>query len=238
MPDVQRSSDLVEQSSAKALVGIVGGVICLGLGAVFAAWGGPSMVGLAGVLLFFGVGGTIFGIVEIVKAKKVSSVKVSCPYCNAPNFLTEHPTSDFSCRTCFRMIPVDNGQILQVNSVRCGFCNALNYWSARSFGLICEECSHAIPIAGLEGGAKRIETFATVTDNNTYDLVLLSIDRPTEELISCLQHMLALNRNQVKEIFDELPSMLLTGIPRMKADTLVAQLTSHGARAEARIHTE
>lgn len=238
MSDVQRSSDLVEQASAKALAALAGGIVCLGLGAVFFAWAGPSMVGLAGVLLLAGTVLTIYGIVEVVKAKKVSSVKVPCPYCDAANFLIEQPNQDFSCRTCFRMIPVENGQILQVNSVRCGFCNALNYWSARSFGLICEECSHAIPIAGLEGGAKRIETFATVSDSNTYDLVLQSIDRPSEELIACLQHMLALNRNQVKEIFDQLPSMLLTGIPRMKANTLVAQLTGYGANAEARIHTE
>jgi hypothetical protein len=44
--------------------------------------------------------------------------------------------------------------------------------------------------------------------------------------------MLALNRNHVKQMFDELPVTLLTGIPRMKAELLQAQLATHGGFAE------
>ncbi|MFX9012007.1 hypothetical protein ABTN18_19845, partial [Acinetobacter baumannii] len=54
----------------------------------------------------------------------------------------------------------------------------------------------------------------------------------TEEMIDCLQHMLALNRNQVKQMFDELPVTLLTGIPKKKAELLSAQISSHGGTAD------
>jgi 4'-phosphopantetheinyl transferase EntD len=43
-----------------------------------------------------------------------------------------------------------------------------------------------------------------------------------------------LNRNQVKQMLDELPVTLLTGIPRMKAEFLQAQLTANDAVAEFR----
>jgi hypothetical protein len=44
--------------------------------------------------------------------------------------------------------------------------------------------------------------------------------------------MLALNRNQVKQMLEELPVTLLTGIPRRKAEMLKAQLTIHDGIAE------
>jgi 4'-phosphopantetheinyl transferase EntD len=45
--------------------------------------------------------------------------------------------------------------------------------------------------------------------------------------------MLALNRNQVKQMLEEVPITLLTGIPRMKAEMLQAQLAAHQAHAQA-----
>jgi hypothetical protein len=43
--------------------------------------------------------------------------------------------------------------------------------------------------------------------------------------------MLALNRNQVKQLLGDLPAVLLTGITRKKAELLEAQLTSVGMTA-------
>ncbi|MCE9557511.1 MAG: ribosomal protein L7/L12 [Armatimonadetes bacterium] len=129
------------------------------------------------------------------------------------------------------MIPVQDGKILAVQQVRCGFCNHLNYYNETSVGLICEECDREIPIATVDGqlAPKSFHMFTRHDDDKYYDLVLLEAGKKTEEVISCLQHMLALNRNQVKQMLDELPVTLLTGINKMKADMLNAQLSAHDA---------
>jgi hypothetical protein len=46
--------------------------------------------------------------------------------------------------------------------------------------------------------------------------------------------MLALNRNQVKQMLDELPVTMLTGITKKKAEMLQAQLSIHDGEAEIR----
>jgi hypothetical protein len=76
--------------------------------------------------------------------------------------------------------------------------------------------------------------FAVVDDDNLYELILIAHGHKTEELINALQHMLALNRNQVKQMLTELPVTLLTGIPRRKAEMLTAQLSIHEGLAEMR----
>lgn len=231
MSEVQRSMDVVEERSGRALASIIGGVVALAIGAAFFTYGAKPLGSVLGVI---GLGLLGYGIYESIKARQVGGVTLECPYCKGKNLLTAQPTHDFACRNCNRMVPVENGVMLEVNQVRCGYCNALNFWSARSFGLICEECDREIPIAGLEGGRKRIEQFAVRDDQGTYELVLVSFERMSEDLITCLQHMLALNRNQVKDILVNLPQPLLQGIPRKKAELLTAQLGMHGAKAEFR----
>lgn len=129
------------------------------------------------------------------------------------------------------MIPIENGKPIKVTQVRCGYCNALNYYSEKTIGLLCEECNHEIPIARADGqmGQSR---FAVVDDDKTYELRLIAFEHATEDLITTLQHALALNRNQVKQILEQLPCVLLTGIPRKKAEMISAQLSQHGASCQ------
>ncbi len=51
-------------------------------------------------------------------------------------------------------------------------------------------------------------------------------------MIQALQHMLALNRNQVKNMLNELPVTVLTGITRKKAEMLKAQLSIYEGEVE------
>jgi hypothetical protein len=148
--------------------------------------------------------------------------------------LTETPTADFTCIDCHRLIPIRDGKALSVQSVRCGFCNELNYYSEKTDFLLCESCNHEIPIAHEEGYVpkKHSTAYAVQDDDRLYELVLIAHGHKTEELVNCLQHMLALNRNQVKQMLTELPVTLLTGIPKKKAELLKAQLTSHEAAAD------
>ncbi|MBI3721809.1 MAG: hypothetical protein HY248_04575, partial [Fimbriimonas ginsengisoli] len=117
----------------------------------------------------------------------------------------------------------------------CGYCHELNFYSDKTEFLVCENCSHEIPISSDSHGHKSVPKFyAVVEDDALYELVLVESGTKTEDLIACLQRMLALNRSQVKQMLDQLPVTLLTGISRRKADMLLAQLTIHEGGAEAR----
>jgi len=117
--------------------------------------------------------------------------------------------------------------------VQCGYCKALNWYCDKTEVLICEACDHEIPISQEDDKPTKTlpKGFALVEDDSLYELVLTESGIKTEEVIATLQQMLALNRNQVKDILDQLPSTLLTGINRRKAEMLQAQLAVHGATA-------
>ncbi len=233
----ERSSDVVEQFGMRALVaGLLGVISLIIAGVLFAFRGDGSTIGLIAVLGIAGVGSLGYAIYEWTQIKKVASVVVVCPYCQFKNRMTDQPRADFACGSCYRMIPVaPDGQILGVSQVRCGFCNHLNYYSAKTEVLLCEDCNREVPISVEDGHTPKHIAYARRDDDNLYELVLLSHGgHKTEELISALQHMLALNRNQVKQLLDELPVTLLTGIPRMKAEVLQAQLTVNDAVSEFR----
>ncbi len=233
MSNAQRSSDVVEIHSERCL----SFALC-GLGSLAAGWlllhYTDLFIGLGWVLVIGGFGALCFALFCAMQARKVTGVGFTCPYCSTGNRLTAVPDDDFSCNSCHRLIPVGEGSILEVFQVRCGFCNHLNYYNAKSEGLICEECDREIPIS-TESGEKSAKLFRTYTqhdDDKQYELVLVSYGHKTEEVIGCLQHMLALNRNQVKDMLGELPATLLTGITRKKAEMLTAQLATHEAAAE------
>lgn len=176
-----------------------------------------------------------YGLYQAYKSKHVNELEVTCPYCKDKNFLVKTPQSEFRCDHCHRMIPAEDGRLLEVFEVRCGYCNALNYYNEKSTGLICESCNRVIPISGEESEdtpTKAFEVFTIHDDEQDYDLSLVESGPKTEEMITCLQHMLALNRNQVKQMFEELPVKLLTGVPKKKAELLSVQISSHGGTAE------
>lgn len=233
MHSSRRSSDVIEEYSSKVLGYGIGGIVLGALGGLFIYYKGMLMY-LGFVFVLISIICIVYAIYEYTQARKVPVVKVNCPYCSFVNQLTEQPEKDFTCRSCHRLIPVDNGRIMRVFQVRCGFCNHLNFYSEKSEGLICEECDREIPISTSDGqkSKKTFERYTHHDDDKVYELVLTGQGTKTEELIMCLQHMLALNRNQVKEMLANLPVTLLTGIPRRKAEMLSAQLAAHDGKAE------
>lgn len=233
MADVQRSSDVVEAFSERAMLMGIGGLVAVGIGAVLIYYGGMG-IGLGVILAVAGVAGIVYALYEVSRARHVDSYPVECPYCQKTNRLTAKPSKDFTCRECHRLVPVQDGRILRVFQVRCGFCNELNWYSEKSDALLCESCNHEIPISSASGQApsKAFSAYAVQEDTQLYELVLIAHDHHTDDLINCLQHMLALNRNQVKDMLTSLPTTLLTGIPRKKAEMLKAQLTMHHGVAE------
>lgn len=237
MSKVQRSTDIVETIAAKAMaLGFIG-LALLGIGTIIWVVGTyGTFRGLAVLLVVMGAILIVTAVGAAWKVKDITHVGVDCPCCGYRNLLTESPSEDFPCVSCNRMVPISDGKPMPVQQVRCGFCNALNYYSDKTEVLICEECDREIPI-GSHGDApiKKIPRgFTRVDDEALYELVLTGTGKDANEAIATLQQMLALNRNQVKDIIDTMPTVLLTGINRRKAEMLQAQLTVHGAEAEIR----
>lgn len=236
MPKVQRSSDVVEVHGERAFIFGLPGLALMGLGAFLLRYQGESgmFVPLAAIFIALGLGLVGYGLWAAVQIRRVSTIHLQCPYCDARNSLVTNPEEDFRCGECNRMVPVVDGAILPVEQVRCGFCNGLNYFSSKTEVLLCEECNHDIPISGDDDAPRRHSAFAVQADDQSYELVLTAAGPKTEEIVTTLQHMLALNRNQVKGILEATPAVLLTGIPKMKAEMLRAQITMHGGQAEYR----
>ncbi len=230
MPTVERSTDVVEQDSANVLIYGGGGLLLF----LFAAmlWyfnkDGGSLLILSFLLLFIGLCLMSYGGWIGMQIRKVAHFDYACPYCKAKNRLAAEATNDFTCVECHRLIPVRDHQVLPVHRVLCGYCQEPSYYSDKTIVLLCEGCNHEIPITRGDGSIAHSK-FAVQDDNRTYELTLTGYEHASEELIACLQQMLALNRNQVKDMLTSLPAVLLTGIPKKKAEMLAAQLAIHSA---------
>ena len=257
MPRPEKTSDVIEIKSEIALQYVlIGGVIFL-LGLLLFCYrdealivvqshGLPEARGKGALLLpsvvimVGGLGSVLYGFSRAWSVREVPGVPVDCPYCSHKNLLTSKPEADFLCTGCNRQIPIDDGIPMPVFQVRCGYCNELNYYNAKTEVLICEKCDREIPIAQEEGKPRKHlpRGFVVQDDPNLYDLVLVDPGPKTEELIPVLQHMLALNRQQVKQVVGDLPAVLLTGITYKKAELLQAQLAVHEAKADFRALSE
>jgi ribosomal protein L7/L12 len=235
MAKIQRSTDLVEMIAERGLFCVIGGLALAAFAAILLKFKGDGVfVPLGVVLLLIGTALILAACYCVFQARKVVGIIVKCPFCSAKNSLLEPPTEDFDCVECHRMVPILDGEVMPVFQVQCGFCKALNWYCDKTEVLICETCDHEIPIAQAEDhiSTKSIpKGFALTEDDAMYELVLTDAGVKTEEVIATLQQMLALNRNQVKDLLEQLPSTLLTGINRRKAEMLQAQLSIHGATA-------
>jgi len=240
MRRIPRVSDVIEIIAEKALLVGIGGVTLLVLSGVMFFYGRQygGTLPLAIVLLLVGLSMTGFASHHAWQIKKVQRFDVVCSYCQANNQLVDKPENDFTCVECNRLIPIKDHLPLPVQQVRCGYCNGINFYSEKTEILLCEECNHEIPIAVDDENRpkkKLAAAYAIVDDEMSYELLLVGKGNKTEDLIGALQHMLALNRNQVKQMLDELPCVLLTGINRRKAEMLQAQLSIHDGIAEMRV---
>ncbi len=234
--DIERSETAKEKIGTNLFFFIIPGIICVLAGlpmVIYRSW----LVGLGAVLLVAGVVLFVLAYMSGKKLKDVKDIEIICPFCQSNNVFTDKPMEDVRCGECSRMIPIENGEMLNVYQVQCGYCRHLNYYSDKSTGLICENCDSVIPIATEDGpdAAKTFERFTLKEDNNPYDLVLLEPEHRSEKLIACLQKMLALNRNQIKDILDACPATLFSGIPRRKAEYLVKDIELAGGAAEYRL---
>lgn len=235
---IERSSNVREELSQRAFFGIVPGVVVLGIAGLMIAYK-TVWIQLAYVLLAMGAAAIIYGVMQLVKMRKVTDISIPCPFCSERNFFTDMPNDDVRCTSCLREIPIADGKVLEVFQVQCGKCSGLNYYTEKSTGLICEFCDSVIPIATDDGpdAAQTFERFTAHDPGQPVDLYLQDPGPHREKMIEVLQKMLSLNRNQVKEIIDEVPSLLLIGIAAKKAEYLAQDIEEAGGRASVETHS-
>ncbi|MDI9639658.1 hypothetical protein QPK87_05065 [Kamptonema cortianum] len=236
---VEQVSTVREQIASEGITALAPGVIVVIVGGIMYFYQTTArgiFATLSVIIMVLGLGLIGYGVYKLSRTKRVESFDIDCPFCKHTNHLSSAPKQDFRCVGCDREVPIQDGEILEVFQVRCGYCNHLNYYSEKSTGLICEECDRQIPIAtDEESPVKQVfEHFTIHDDNHPYDLVLVNVPK-NEEVIAVLQQMLALNRNQVKDMMEELPQTILTGIPKKKAELLAAQIQMHKGQAEIKM---
>ena len=190
---VERSSNVVETYSERAIVAGICGVVVFLIGLVLYIFRGDGMfVSLAILLMAGGACGFLYAVYTGLQVRKVTSFDVVCPYCETSNAMVADPSEDFACINCHRLIPIQGGKALHVSQVRCGYCNELNYFSDKTLVLLCESCNREIPIS-RDDGVQRHSAFAVADDDRPYDLVLIAHGHATEDLMNSLQQTLALN---------------------------------------------
>ncbi|MBS1717950.1 MAG: hypothetical protein JSS72_09500 [Armatimonadetes bacterium] len=238
MPRVEKRRDVIEIHWENALIYGFGGIFFfLMCGMLFHYRGEGTFIPLAWVLLIIGLACFGYGVKRAIMVREVTSQEYTCPYCEKVTELTKVAEADFTCEHCNRIIPIVDGEIIDVFTVNCGFCGHPNYYSDKTEFLICEFCDRQIPITRSDGSVPTVQLpsyYAVQEDNSLYELVLVDHGPRVEELTDCLQHMLSINRNQVKQMLGDLPVTLLTGISRRKAEMLQAQILMHDGEAQAR----
>lgn len=246
-PPPARRSDVIEGQWEKAITWAVLGVLALIVGLLlyfyndnwfaFRDFQGLDIRIASYPFLVIGSLLLVYAGSRVMGGKRVKSFLSTCPYCGHDSEFAEEPQTDFVCEECSRRVPVQDGKVLDVTGVRCGFCGALNFMSEKTKVLICEDCDREIPLLDPNTGEMRhvAKGFARVDDNALYDLVLVRVGRDKEPLINSLQHILAMTRNQVKDLLDKLPATLLTGINRRKAEMLRAQIEANEGETDLRV---
>ncbi len=251
LPEVQapppvRRSDVIEGRWEKAMTWAMLGVLALIIGLPlyfynenwfqFLSFKGLDIRPVSYPFLAVGALMLLYSASRVVGGKKVKSFLSTCPYCGHDSEFAEEPMTDFLCEECGRRVPVLDGKVLDVTGVRCGFCGSLNFMSEKTKVLICEDCDREIPLLDPSTGEMRhvAKGYARVDDTTVYDLVLVKVGRDKEPLINSLQHILAMTRNQVKDLLDNLPATLVKGVNRRKGEMLRAQIEANEGETELR----
>lgn len=147
MPNPTHASDIVETNTSQAVMAGGVAVLCLILGGLFVYYGTLAIAGW--LLIAIAVGCIVFAIVRLVQNKQVPITRMGCPYCQFQNSLTEKPEKDFMCRSCGRLVPIENGIVMPIYRVNCEHCTKENFFSKRTIKLICEDCGKEVNIDSL-----------------------------------------------------------------------------------------
>jgi len=115
MAKVHRSTDLIELIAERALFCVFGGAFIIAFAFILLKFRGDGLfVPLGWLLALVGAALLATAVYSMFQVRKVTSVDVACPFCEAVNPLLEAPVDDFSCVACHRMIPIKDGVVMEV----------------------------------------------------------------------------------------------------------------------------
>ncbi|MER3558963.1 MAG: hypothetical protein C4336_05575 [Armatimonadota bacterium] len=226
-----KRSEAVEKEYTQAVIYGVVGVVALLLALLFWRYGG-MFTHLAWIFGLAWLGSWGYAGWALNKTRQVPSYPVICPFCAKENLFVAPPVSDFTCDHCHRRVPVENGQVLEVLAVRCPHCGSTEQVSVKATTVICEQCQRPFTPTG-----KRTQVSMPLPqdDPTPYELVLLGVERLKEEqAITHLESLLTLTRPDVKKLLESVPIVMLTNLPRRKAEMMVKDLQQWGIKVEMR----
>lgn len=138
-------------ASRRGLMVLAGGIVLLavllGIG-VFAARSGSNTGPLTGIGLIFGLGASVFGFVQLVRALMAQTMTVSCPSCGAAHKLYRSVTC-YVCTQCYRLLrftPRANVQVRDLVNVRCPQCSTEWATTADDGRAVCHACGLPVEI--------------------------------------------------------------------------------------------
>ncbi|MDW8051548.1 MAG: hypothetical protein RMJ83_03600 [Armatimonadota bacterium] len=232
MDEPIKRSDAVEKEYTQAVVYGIVGLVSLLLTFLFWRYGGMFYSFSWGFGLIW-LGSWGYAAWSLYKSTKIPAHPVECPFCHKATVLTGPPQSDFTCEHCQRRVPIENGRVLEVIAVRCPHCGSMEQVSVKATAAICEQCQREFPIrvTGRVPAGMRLPQ----EDTTPYELVLLGVDRLREEqAIQALERFLDLTRSDVKKMLESVPLVMLTNLPRPKAEDYARALSAQGVKVEAR----
>jgi transposase-like protein len=226
-----KRSDAIEKEYTQAVIYGIVGLVALGLTFLFWRYGGMFYSFSWGFgLVWLGAWG--YAAWSYYKTTKVPAHPVECPFCRKATVLIAPPQMDFTCEHCQRRVPIENGRVLEVIAVKCPHCGSMEQVSVKAAAAICEQCQREFPIRAT--GRVPAGMPLPQDDPTPYELVLLGVDRLKEEqAILALERFLDLNRPDVKKLLESVPVVLLTNLPRRKAESHVRELSEQGVKVEA-----
>ncbi|GBC92792.1 hypothetical protein HRbin15_01269 [bacterium HR15] len=232
MEEPIKRSDAVEKEYTQAVIYGIVGLVALLLTWLFWRYGGMFHSFSWGFGLIW-LGAWAYAGWSLYKTRDIPAYPVSCPYCQKENVFTAPLQSDFTCDHCLRRVPVENGRVLEVIAVRCPHCGATEQVSSKATVAICEHCQREFSVVGV--GRTQPSMPLPQDDPTPYELVLLGVDRLKEEqAIAHLESFLTLTRPDVKKLLQSVPVVILTNLPRRKAEMLVKDLQQWGIHTEMR----
>ncbi len=244
MQEPMKRSEAIEREYTQAVISGIVGVVMLLLTLLFWRYGGmfTHLSWIFGIIWLgtWGYAGWCY-----YKTRQVPAVPVTCPFCQKEVLFTAPPQEDFTCDHCGKRVPIENGRVLEVIAVRCPYCRSTEQVSARAKVVICEQCQREFPVTGtprtqvsmpVPGGTTAPAPTPLPQDDPTpYELVLLGVERAKEEqAISHLESFLTFTRPDVKKLLESVPIVILTNLPRRKAEMLVKDLQPWGIKVEIR----
>lgn len=229
MADVQRKSDIVEERVTRLALAGVPGLIAVAIGA-WLAFGGGMFVALGWILFLGGIAALLYGLIGLAALKRGAGFDLRCPFCHKTTSLTGVPERDVRCAHCDRMVPFENGRVLDISPVTCNSCHTTNYYTPHTKHLTCESCGKEIVFTVATSSDAPVATAESAS--GFHRVVLTGFGAHLDDLENYLMEHMRVTKPQVEELLLALPAVVFHGVSLEQAQAHVAAIVEHGGSAD------